>query len=185
MKFGIIQCRKCNRAFGINLRFKSTSCPFCNLKLKIVQENIKYKSTSEKDLAEIISKINKKIQQAEADDKRLCTTSSYDFDKFNLSSNKSVKGIDNKENDTKVYEQLDPYERIALKYKSETESIQLLKKIIIDLGHELGQFSISDIKELFKACAFDENKIDDYIEQLKNLNLIYEPRTGNYRLIED
>ena len=126
MKFGIIQCRKCHRAFGINLRFKSTSCPFCNLKLKIVADNIKFKSASEKDLAEIISRINNQIQQLDTDVK-LQDTHTYNFDKFNLDLRKYGKDYEDKDIDSKVYEHLDPFERIALKYKSEPESIQLLK----------------------------------------------------------
>ena len=61
MKFGVIVCNKCHHAVGINLQFKSTTCPFCNLKLSIIPEKIQHQSNSEAELAKMISKINEHL----------------------------------------------------------------------------------------------------------------------------
>lgn len=184
MKFGVISCQKCHRALGINLRFKNTTCPYCNFKMAILPDNIQYKTNSEHDLASIISKINQQLFEQTDEIERNKPKKTLNFDNLDL-GNLTSDFKDGRDSNETVYEQLDPYKRIQIKYKDEKVSISLLEKVIIDLGRELGEFTVQDFKELIHVFAFNEDKIDEYLDQLKNLNIIYEPRPGKYKIIED
>ena len=186
MKFGVIVCNKCHHAVGINLQFKSTTCPFCNLKLSIIPEKIQHQSNSEAELAKMISKINEHLL---AQNNQNGDGGKYQLQSFKLdiqkSEGKSHSRSTKNETSHEVYEQLNPYKRIALKYKSETESIPAIRKIIIELGLELGEFTRDDFIELLQVCDFSADKADEYLEQLKSLDIIFEPRPGKFRLIDD
>ncbi len=71
-----------------------------------------------------------------------------------------------------------------MKYKNETESPQLLKKLVIDLGRELGEFTGDDLRKLLGECSLNIDKTDQYLEQLKNMAIIYEPKMGRYKMVE-
>ena len=47
-----------------------------------------------------------------------------------------------------------------------------IRKIIMELGLELGEFSRDDFKELLQACDFSVENADEYLEQLKSLDII-------------
>ena len=186
MKFGVIVCNKCHHAVGINLQFKSTTCPFCNLKLSIIPEKVQHQSNSEVELAKMISKINEHLlaQNNKNIEDGSYQLQSFELDNFNSDGPNQDKSTKNG-SAPEVYEQLNPYKRIALKYKSETESITAIRKIIMELGLELGEFTRDDFKELLLACDFSTEKADEYLEQLKSLDIIFEPRPEKYRLIDD
>ena len=183
MKFGMIQCKKCRHALGIDLRFKSTKCPFCNLKLSITPQDIKYQSMSEKEVSVVISKFNRQLEVDKIKDAKTKHNTQNDWLEI-PKLGAGVYGGDGGDDDVKVYEDLDPFKRIAMKYKNETESPQLLKKLVIDLGRELGEFTGDDLRKLLGACAFNIDKTDQYLEQLKNMGIIYEPKMGRYKMVE-
>ncbi len=186
MKFGMIQCKKCRHALGIDLRFKSTKCPFCDLKLSVTPPDIKYQSMSEKEVSVVISKFNRQLEADKGKDAKTKHNTKNDW----LEIPETGAGGDGNgdgdagDDDVKVYEDLDPFKRIAIKYKNETESPQLLKKLVTDLGRELGEFTGDDLQKLLSACAFNIDKTDQYLEQLKNMGIIYEPKMGRYKMIE-
>jgi hypothetical protein len=193
MKFGIIICRHCHRALGMELRFKSTSCPYCNAKLKVNPADFKYKSSSEKDLADKISKINEKCEINKSvsnnDEEDIGSFNVHSFRTKDLNDEQITKAAPNqsspeKKGNREVYEKLDPIKRIAIKYKNERESIQLIKNLVQTLGQELGEFRFEDFKELLIECSMDTAKAEKYLEELKNSGYIYEPAPGTFKTIE-
>jgi hypothetical protein len=84
-----------------------------------------------------------------------------------------------------VYEQLDPIKRIGIKYKNEPESLELVRKLALNLGTELGEFSLEAFQELLIECSIDIEKADEYLLKLKELTILYEPRSGIYKLVEE
>ena len=193
MRFGIIQCNKCRRAIGIELRFKSTTCPFCTQKLSIKPDSIKHRTASENELAQIISNLNRELdlQNTDSDPARSSGSGSgsggfdFDVDNFGVRVKGAGAEVDMKHETSEVYEQLDPFKRIAIKYKNEPESIQLLEKLVITLGRELGEFTGGDLRKLLEACELNMDKTDEWLEQLKTLAVIFEPRSGHYRIIDE
>lgn len=194
MKFGVVFCRKCHRAIGLELRHKSTTCPFCNMKLKIILSDIRYSTASEKDLAIKISKINQQLEEHPGDTafKPGVVKSEWEIDGLdkeleisNGNEKNKKQDIDQKQVERSVYENLDPIKRIAIKFKNESESISLIKDLMLALSHELGEVTLEDFQKLLIECNIEENKVEDYIEKLKNLGIIYEPKAGIYKLIEE
>ncbi len=179
MKFGVILCKKCHRAFGINLQFKSITCPFCDKKSKIIPEQVKYKCNSEHELKEIITKINQELQTRNV---RVDEKNYPDFGKIILGDE---LGNGFNESEKEVYEQLDPYTRIAMKFKKPKDTLESLIKLVTELYRELGEFSYEDFEKLLTECKLDETRSDEYLSKLKTLNIIYEPREGRYKLIDE
>ena len=180
-------CKKCHRALGVNLRFKTTTCPYCNMKTKITPGELRFKTDSEKELSEIISKINHQLQ---ATDEHASTISYPDFGTVVIGSGDQIEGPEASKIEKSVYEQLDPFKRIAIKFrngKHRLDSTEFLIMIVEELGKELGEFTSEDFKELLNAFEIDIEieKSDKYLDKLKNLNVIYEPRGGRYRLMNE
>ncbi len=179
MRFGIILCKICRRALGVDLRFKSTTCPFCNKKIKFSMVDIKYKTDSEKDLALRISKVNVQIVEEVE----------FNIDAKTENQKRSIKDWSSKRDVEKVepqiYENLDPFKRIALKYKNQNQSMLLAEKLIIALGQELGEITLENFQRLLIECNIDQNKAYEYLEQLKNHGIIFEPKVGVYKVIGD
>ncbi|MFW9881593.1 MAG: hypothetical protein ACFFG0_51665 [Candidatus Thorarchaeota archaeon] len=182
MKFGVIICQFCKHAFGVNLKYKSTKCPYCGKDLKLNLKRIKHQSNSENDLKKIISTINLELGKTETPRQN---SSFSDFGSELLESGEPNEDIEHTSDKNPVYENLDPYQRIALKHKEKKESIDFIFKLTKDLSLELGEFQKQNFLELLSACKLDVNKADEYLEQLKNSNLIYEPRLGVYKILKD
>jgi hypothetical protein len=203
MKFGIILCRFCQRALGVQLRFKNTTCPYCGARIKLEPRFIKYSTESESELAEKISKINKQIdlnrkyRSTKVKDESLSGVDDLNeksklafgtefTDSLSEDEGKDRTVIVNGQIDKKqVHEELDPIKRIGFKFKNEKESITLMKTLVTNLYMELGEFSLTDLRRLFLECGIDDSKVEPYLEQLKNMNVIYEPKPGRFRIIED
>ena len=181
MKFGVIQCITCGKAFGIALRFKTTTCPYCYKILKIKQNTIKFQSNSEADLTDIIGDINNKVLTAAAGTK---PDESLRF--VNAASGQTeVSRPAVATPDQKPDRDPDNIEQLVLRYKDQKESLPVIQKLVEDLGQIMDEFSIDDLESLLRYCSFNYDKVEEYIEQLKNLNVIYEPRAGRYKLLDD
>lgn len=190
MKFGIIQCSKCNHASGFELRFKSVKCPYCGSQFKIKPGGVKYKFSTEKELTDTISKLNENIELKRQKNSEQKEYKYHDFSekKYSFDLNKSGicrgKNSENPIEKDKIYEGFDPFKRIAIKYKNQPKSIQLIEALVIDLFHELGDFSANNFKELLDLCGLNIDNSDTYLETMKKMNVIYEPKQGRYRLLE-
>ena len=150
--------------------------------MKIIPEEIKYKCESEQELVAIISKINQSLQ--ENADQMDAKDHPY-FDALVLDVDKADKPEENTHKTKSYYEKLEPFKRIAMKHikKNKKGSIEFLSEIVLELGHEMGEFSDEDFDNLLSSCGLDIDRHDEYLEQLKNLDIIYEPHCGRYRLI--
>lgn len=60
LRYGVIVCSHCKRAWGIDLSQKTSSCPLCNKKYTIEERKIFYHTSNLKKLRSYISKINMK-----------------------------------------------------------------------------------------------------------------------------
>ena len=175
MRFGIIHCLKCHRALGFELRFRKTTCPYCNTRFSIDRGIIKFKTDSEKDLGQMISKLNKDFELSHGLEDKY----TFELDSGNtLESNEDSKP-------QFVYEQLDPIKRIAIKFKNEPESLDLVRMLALNLGTELGEFTLEVFQDLLNECNIDIAKAEKYLDKFKELTIIYEPRTGIYKVVED
>jgi len=181
-KFGVMVCFNCHLAFGANLQFKTVTCPYCNKKLKLKSAQIKFKCNSEIELASIISKVNKELQD---NDETKSILGYPDFGDGIIEEKETNNSKNSKKTKHRIYENLEPYKRIALKYKIKKASIEFIATLALDLGHEIGKFSEEDFRKLISECGLNEIKTDEYLEKLKNLNIIYEPEPGYYKLIEE
>jgi predicted transcriptional regulator len=182
MKFGVIVCHSCQRASGVNLQYKTTSCPYCGKNLKLNPKRIKHQSNSEKDLKNIISTINKELGFTQGPNQGSPVS---DFGIELLKMSDSEQDIDHTQDKKPVYEKLDPYQRIAMKHKEKKNSIEFIVELTKDLALELGEFHTHDFRQILSACNLDVNKADEYLEQLKNSNIIYEPRLGVFKILND
>ena len=178
MKFGIILCKKCHHALGIDLRFKSTTCAFCNKKIKFLKDDIKYTTDSEKDLVIKISNFNRQI----GEEVEFNIKVEY-VDQKTTSKDRSSE-IDNEIVKPQTFEDLDPFKRIALKYKNENESILLIEKLIKALCQELDEITLDDFQKLLMECSLSQDKAVEYLDQLKGHGIVFEPKIGIYKLIE-
>jgi nucleoid DNA-binding protein len=184
VSFGVIICRKCHHAIGINIQFKTTTCPYCTTKIKISRKDIKLTRHSERDLVVIISKFNEELQN------KLAQKTPIEFPDFGtivLDTDAQLKDPAKTRNQ-EFYEGLDPFKRIAMKLKpniNRKNSIEFLVKMAKELDSELGEFTDSDFEKLVMECDLEPDKYQEFIEQLKNHNIIYEPSRGKYRLIEE
>jgi DNA-directed RNA polymerase subunit RPC12/RpoP len=183
MSFGVIVCMKCNRASGINMQYKTTTCPYCNNKLKINHKKIKIQCNSEKELVSTISEINRQLQEKQLQDHR---ADHPDIGKTILHQNSgSIEQNESKDSD-RVYEDLDPYKRIALKIKiqsKKTESLEFLIKLVQELNKELGEFSLEEFRRLLDEIDLKTEKHDVLIEKLMVNGVIYEPKPGRFKLL--
>ncbi len=204
MNLGIIICRNCHRALGFELRFKSTKCPYCTTKNKINPKEIKYTTDSEIDLVEKISRINTDLKQEQRNtfEGDLIVEFAANFQESgknrtnetaNLGTLKKepktthttkIKKISKMKKAQDIYEHLEPQKRIALKFKGRPETLDVIKDLALNLGRELGEFSEKEFSELLLECKFDVNKSWEYLEKLRNLGLLYEPKLGLYKIIE-
>ena len=182
MKFGVIVCHSCHRAFGVNLQYKTTSCPYCGKNLKLNPKSIKHQSNSEKDLKNIISTINQELGITSGSNQDSPVS---DFGSELLKSSNTEQDIEHPQDKKPVYEKLDPYQRIAMKHKEKKDSIEFIIELTKDLALELGEFHTHEFREILSACNLDVDKADDYLEQLKNSNIIYEPKLGVFKILND
>jgi hypothetical protein len=63
MKYGIVVCSKCKKAKIVDLSYKTTKCIICKKTLNISKINISYKSDSQKQIRQVIGKINSEIMK--------------------------------------------------------------------------------------------------------------------------
>lgn len=184
MSFGVVICRKCKRASGVNLQFKTSTCPYCNNKMKIDRKDLKFKSNSEKELVTLISNINKQLQEKHNEDHQ---TSYPDIGESILNLDYKSNLIKELNNKKKIYEHLDPIKRIALKLKPhpiKKESIDFLIKLVSELSNELGEFSFREFNILLDEIELDPDRREEFIELLRENGIIYEPKPGKFRLIQ-
>jgi hypothetical protein len=123
----------------------------------------------------MISKLNKDLELSHSDEEK------YSFGLKPV----DAEGSDDGSKPTTVYEQLDPIKRIAIKFKNKSDSLDLVRMLVINLGTELGEFSIDDFQRLLTECEIDKDKVDEYLDKLKELTIIYEPKPGIFRLVEE
>lgn len=55
-----------------------------------------------------------------------------------------------------------------------------LRQVVKDISDEKGEFSINQLK---KELGLGEEELEDMVEKMLRSGLIYEPRTGKYRVI--
>lgn len=182
MKFGVIVCQSCQHASGVNLKYKTTNCPYCGKKFKLNPKKIKHQSNSEKDLIDIISTINRELGTTRGPNHG---SSVSDFGSELLKSSDSEHDIKDTIEKEPVYEKMDPYQRIAMKHKEKKDSIDFIIEITKDLALELGEFHTDDFRKVLYACNLNVNKVDEYLEQLRNNNIIYEPKLGIFKILND
>ncbi|WP_455391972.1 hypothetical protein [[Eubacterium] cellulosolvens] len=184
MKFGVMICRYCHYALGVELRFKSTICPHCNKRLNVQHADIKYKDDSEIALSTMVSKINEQLQQKKARG----TSASYpDFGEVILGSEINNSAADDSKPGKVVYENLDPFQRIVIKYKdlkNKKGSMEFLVRVVTELGTELGEFTTADFAKLLETFELDADKVDELLAELKRLDVVFEPRPGTFKLLE-
>jgi DNA-directed RNA polymerase subunit RPC12/RpoP len=179
MKFGIIQCIKCGKAHGIALRSSTTTCPYCNKKLKIKPKTIKFQSNSESDLIHIIQEINNQVMSASIHD---LSNGCVGF--VNVASGQAEGSGPAVAPEKKPYKPPANLKQLVESYKGQQESLQVIQTLAIDLGRISGEFNFEDLENIFGSCGFDVDKVEEYIKKLKDLDIIYEPREGRYRLLD-
>jgi DNA replicative helicase MCM subunit Mcm2 (Cdc46/Mcm family) len=186
--FGVVICDKCHRGVGVNLRYKTTKCPYCNYKLELNPKKIKFKCDSERELSTLISKVNQELQS------QIKPNGSSKYTDFgdsllNLSGSGDGTGVGEEKAKDKIYENLDPYKRIAMKFRESLRdekqkgTFNLIIQLVQKLGSELGEFGTDDFITLLKACGLDESDVDEHLEKLKETDVIFEPRHGVYKLL--
>jgi hypothetical protein len=123
----------------------------------------------------MISKLNKDFELSHSIEEKY---------NFGIDS-KDTEGSNEDSKPPTIYEQLDPIKRIGMKFKNEPESLDLVQKLALNLGTELGEFSLENFKDLLNECGIEIKRTDEYLDKLKELTIIYEPRSGVFRLVEE
>jgi hypothetical protein len=175
MKFGVVVCPNCNRAVGINLNVKSTKCRRCNHGLNPKSRKVLYETNSERELAQAVGQANLKIQNGSDEYQDLLKD-------LELEDEQTIFEQDG----LYVYDKsVDIYKRIAMKVKKLENLQEQLIGSASDLSKQFTEFSVDDFGKVIECLGLNPEDSEKYIAQLVSNGIIYEPRVGYYRILNE
>ncbi|MCK5560649.1 MAG: hypothetical protein KAJ51_08655 [Thermoplasmata archaeon] len=177
MKFGVVVCQNCNWAVGVNLNSKSTKCRRCNHPLNLKSRKILYETNSEQDLVKAVGQTNVKLQKGEAEYQDLLKSLEMDEEDAVVERD-GLFAFDESQFP-------DPYSKIAHKLKSLDNFQTKLVTLANELCKEFNEFSIEDFNTVLELIGLKPEDSEKYIAQLISNSIIYEPRVGYYRILND
>jgi hypothetical protein len=170
MRFGVILCPQCKTARGIMLGSKTTSCVKCGKKINLKKARLLVKVRTESDLAEAVGKINMKLGNGEED---------YQTDLKMLKDEKEIKR-------SQAEEPKNIYDRIAARLSEVPGRDNRIKASAKEIYSEIGEFTEKDFFEVLKRTGFKEgDELRNYLRRLLENDIIYEPKNGLYRCVEE
>lgn len=161
-KFGVVICPKCHHPRGVRLQSKSSECYKCRYRFKLKGLKRFYETDSESDLAEAVGRVNAKLQGG--------------LEEYN-------RFLKEYENVPVGYEDLKPHKRIAAKLRHINDGAERLERLAIELDRELKEFEENDIIEIFQELGLKGVKVKESVQKLVEMNLIYEPRPGIFKMV--
>jgi hypothetical protein len=170
MRFGVILCPQCKNARGIVLGSKTTTCTRCQKHINLKNAKIIVEADSETELAKAVGEVN---------------TREYEGENIYLEDVKLYSKV--KEQREEEFEEPEKLYGYIARKLSEINGKD--KKIVVaakELTNKIGEFSENDFFEVLKRAGF--GKGDDLHRLLTRLlenEIIYEPKNGLYRCIEE
>jgi hypothetical protein len=170
MKFNVILCPRCKTARGAVAGTKTTNCTKCgkriNLKKARVLANVEY----ETELARVVGEINMKIQDGE------------DIFQMDLDS---VTGEGTKDMALEERPQ-DRYDKIAGLLAEISGRDNRIVEAAKLLQMAVGDFSQEDFFQVLdKIGISDGQKQEELLKRLLDNDVLYQPKIGIYRYIEN
>jgi DNA-directed RNA polymerase subunit RPC12/RpoP len=170
MKFGVVQCSHCKRALGVRGDSKTATCPQCGKKMVLKKVNILVELYTEKELAKAVMELNTRFKEGE------------EIVEQDIRLIEDYRGL--RDGSTGKTPQ-DVYEEVVGRVsglKGEGRIVEAVK----ELCRLLEEFTEKDFKEVLKRTGIGDDKIcEDHINNLINSGIIYEPRRGVYRCLEN
>ncbi len=168
MSFGVVLCPRCGVARGVKLESKTASCPNCGTRMKLKGSRILATLDNEKEVAQAVREINTKLRGGEeiyANDLKILEKKrkgSYNGKSPNLYDEVAGKLVKIKGKDKKIVACARQLCSIQVEF-TEDDFIEVLKRTGLDKGEE---------------C-------EKYLKDLIADDVIYQPRNGVYRCLED
>ncbi len=169
MKFGVVQCPRCKTAKGIRLKTKSAKCLNCGKRMDLKNALILSKVDNEKELASAVMKYNTKLKGGE---------DVYAKDLSIVNNGRSTS--------TSKTKMLDIHALVAKKLTNIRSRDEKVVAAAQELCRVLGEFTEQDLSEVLKRIGLKgDNLLEKSINKLMENNVIYEPRRGEYRCLEN
>jgi hypothetical protein len=170
MRFGVVLCPSCRTAKGIVLKAKTATCPKCQRKWSLKNTNIVHKVDSESNLASVVGEYNMKLNDGE------------EIFLEDLRTSRKKKA-DAKQ---KFLEPQVLYDEIAGRMKDVRGKFEKLTIAAKELSLALGEFSQEEFAEVLKRAGYGTEKDHEkYLLWSLENDVIYEPKMGRYRYMED
>jgi hypothetical protein len=170
MKFDVILCPRCKTAKGALAGTKTTNCAKCGKKINLKKARVLAKVEYESELAKVVGEINTKIQDGEEifqTDIELLTREGTTID---------IRSEPPKNRYDKIAGMLS---EVSGKDKRIVEAAKLLQKAV-------GDFSEEDFFEVLKRIGITEyEKQKELLKRLLDNDVLYQPKIGSYRFLEN
>jgi hypothetical protein len=170
MRFGVVLCPKCKTAKGIVLGSKTTTCTRCEKRINLKNARIIVEVDSESELAKAVGEINTRENEGE---------------NIYLEDVKVYSKV--KEQRKEIFEgPEDLYGHIAGKISEINGKDEKIVMVAKELSHNLKEFSENDFLEVLSRAGFTkEDDLHGLLARLLENDIIYEPKNGLYRIIEE
>ena len=170
MRFGVILCPQCKTARGIMLGSKTTSCVKCGKKINLKKARLLVKVRTESDLAHAVGEINMKLSNGQE---------VYQMDLKILEDEKETIG-------SQAKEPKNIYDTIAERLSEVPGRDNRIKAAAKEIYSKIGEFTEKDFLEVLKRTGFkEEDELRNYLRRLLENDIIYEPKNGIYRCVEE
>lgn len=170
MRFGVIICPGCKNAKGIVLGSKTTTCTRCQRHINLKKAKIIVEVNSESELAKAVGEINTRENEGE---------SIYQND-IKLYSEVKEQGKEDFEEPESLYG------HIAGKLSEINGKDKKIVMAAKELSRKMGEFNENDFFEVLKRAGFiKEDDLQAHLTRLLKNDIIYEPKNGLYKFVEE
>ncbi len=152
--FGVVVCPRCERAKGVELPKKTTTCP-CGFEIRVLPNRIRFEAASARELAIAVGRINAELRGGTREVEALAAR-----------PRKRSK---------------DAYARVVAAASRAGDRRQRTRAAAAGLAQEFVLFSLEDWRRVLGALGIPN--ADETLEELARGNVVYEPRPGYYRTV--
>jgi transcription elongation factor Elf1 len=170
MKFNVVLCPQCKTAKGVLKGSRTTRCTKCGKRINLKKARVLAEVDYESELAKVVGEINMKINNGE---------DIYQMDLDLVSKNYPQ--------DAQVMEEpKDRYDRIAGKLSEVPGRDNKMVEAAKQLQKVMGDFTEDDFFEVLKRIGITEaEKQEGHLKRLIENDVLYQPRAGIYRFLEN
>ena len=153
--YGVIVCPRCNRAKGVDLEQKTTTC-VCGFEIHVLPARIRARATSAREIAPLVGKVNAEIAGG---------LETYLRDAAPVRRRRSK----------------DVHLRVAGIASKAHDRVGRIRSAAIELTRELEVFSLGDWTRVLEALGVP--RAEEALAALMRANFVHEPKAGFYRTV--